>query len=245
MNPLNRHPFAVRAFFDHSLVLGFCLPKEQLQESIPPCLELDLVDEQHGFLAVAMVQTRGLRPKRLPRCFGRDFMLIGYRIFVRYRGADGRRLRGLYILGSETENPAMRRLGAVFTQYRYQLVDIDWQKGDAGEHRVHSDRGLKVEVSRPAGDIVLPDDSLFADWRAARRFAGPMPFTFSFDAERGQVIIVEGMRSDWKPQPVQVDLHQIPFFEEKGWQPTLANAFLVEDVPYEWKRGRVEDWNPA
>src|SRR3954464_5273530 len=98
---LKNHPFAVEAHFESSVVLTFAVPKEQLRKLIPGCLELDTFDDKWGFVAVAMVQTTGLRPKGFPKFMGNDFFLIGYRIFVRFTNNKGKRLRGLYILKSE------------------------------------------------------------------------------------------------------------------------------------------------
>src|SRR5262245_59454585 len=95
---LKNHPFAVEAFFDRSLVLTFAIPKEQVQPLIPELLQLDTFDDKWAFIAVAMVQTRSLRPKGFPKILGNDFFLIGYRVFVRYTNRAGKNLRGLYIL---------------------------------------------------------------------------------------------------------------------------------------------------
>mgnify|MGYP000984645961 CR=1 FL=1 len=81
---LKKHPFAVEAFFERSLVLTFAVPKEELQGMIPPCLELDTFKDKWAFIAVAMVKTNHLRPKNFPKILGNDFFLIGYRIFVKY-----------------------------------------------------------------------------------------------------------------------------------------------------------------
>jgi hypothetical protein len=70
---IRNHPFAVEAFFESSLVLSFATPKEELQHLVPACLELDTLDDTWAFVAIAMVQTEGLRPKGLPRIFGSDF----------------------------------------------------------------------------------------------------------------------------------------------------------------------------
>ena len=51
---LKNHPFAVEAFFESSLVLTFALPKEQLQDLIPECLQLDTFQDKWAFVAVAM-----------------------------------------------------------------------------------------------------------------------------------------------------------------------------------------------
>ncbi len=76
-------------------------------------------------MAVAMVQTKGLRPKGFPAFLGNDFFLIGYRVFVRYTNSAGKRLRGLYILKSETDKKKMQVLGNIFTHYNYTTTDIN------------------------------------------------------------------------------------------------------------------------
>ena len=105
---LKDHPFAVEAFFKRSIVLTFAVPKEQLKHLIPECLELDVFNDRWAFIAIAMVQTKDLRPKGFPKIFGNDFFLIGYRVFVRYKTEDGKNFRGLYILKSETDKPKMK-----------------------------------------------------------------------------------------------------------------------------------------
>tara|TARA_R110002020_G_scaffold97708_2_gene233159 strand:+ start:4653 stop:5087 length:435 start_codon:yes stop_codon:yes gene_type:complete len=124
MKFLKNHPFAVEAFFKSSLVLTFAVPKEQLREYVPDCLELDTLHNKWAFIAVAMVRTTGLRPKGFPKFMGNDFFLIGYRIFVRYRNTAGKRLRGLYILKSETDKRKMEFFGNIFTHYNYTTTDI-------------------------------------------------------------------------------------------------------------------------
>jgi len=244
MIALNRHPFPVQAHFEKSLVLSFAFPTAALADRIPQCLELDTFDEKYAFVAVAMVKAQKLRPKGFPEMLGRDFTLIGYRIFVRYLGVDGRRLRGLYILRSETDRSAMKFLGGIFTQYRYHHLPIEWRSRPDGGESIRSGGGLQVESFAPQVDCPLPSGSPFSDWKVARRFAGPMPYTFSCDAETQEVIIVEGVRSAWSPVPVSVERWWIPFFEQSGLKhPRLANAFIVSDVPYQWRKGRVEPWS--
>src|SRR3954467_9006612 len=121
---LKNHPFAVEAFFESSLVLTFAIRKEQLLPLIPKCLTLDTFNNESAFLAIAMVQTKNLRPKGFPDFLGNDFLLIGYRIFVRYENNSGKSLRGLYILKSETNSKMMAALGNIFTHYNYTTTDI-------------------------------------------------------------------------------------------------------------------------
>src|SRR5689334_21377457 len=79
---LKRHPLPMQAFFDWSLVVTYAFPEAVLQPLLPPGLVLDGY-EGSAFLAIAMVQTRAMRPVGLPRAIGRDFFLSGYRVFTR------------------------------------------------------------------------------------------------------------------------------------------------------------------
>ncbi len=244
---LKNHPFAVEAFFERSLVLTFAVLKDEIRPLVPDCLELDDFNDRWAFIAVAMVQTSGLRPKGFPRFLGSDFFLIGYRVFVRYASAAGRRLRGLYILKSETDSRRMGFFGNMFTHYQYATTDIQ-QTESNGQLEIRSKRSdfrIAVMPDTNADDVPLPEHSPFTDWRQARGFAGPMPFTFTYNATKSEVLIIEGVRQRWDPKPVRVVYYDISFLETLPiTTPVLANAVVVEKVPYYWKKGRTEPWRP-
>src|SRR5438132_189963 len=86
-----RHPFDAEAHFDFSLMLAYALPAPALEPLLAPGLEVDRVGDL-GILAVALVQTRDLRPAGWPSAMGLDFFLSGYRVFalLRYRPSIGR-----------------------------------------------------------------------------------------------------------------------------------------------------------
>lgn len=246
---LRTHPFGVRARLEQSVVLTYAVPAIQLQALLPPPLRLDVAEAtpELGYVAVALVRARDLRPGSLPRVMGKSFFLAGYRVFVRYEDVRGRRLRGLYILGSATDSPIMARLGGLMTDYRYRVIDVE-EDVRPGSYAVRSERGgLDVSVAWRAGggaaEAALPEGSPFADWRAARRFAGPLPFTFGYDATRGRVIVVEGVREDWTPAPVSVWRSEVEYLRGGAFAGArLAAAFRVQDVPYRWKAGYTEPW---
>ena len=240
---LKDHPFAVEAFFKSSLVLTFAVPKEQLEQYIPECLQLDTFQDRWAFIAIAMVQTKDLRPKGFPRFMGNDFFLTGYRVFVRYTNKAGKNLRGLYILKSETNKMKMEIMGNIFTHYNYTTTDIQ-QEETADTTTIFSVKSkLRITVDKTAEDILLPPRSPFADWKEARRFAGPLPFTFTYNKEKKEVLIIEGVRENWTPAPVRVLDYQIDFFHTlKTDPPVLANAFVIKNIPYYWKKGKIEKW---
>jgi len=241
---LKNHPFAVEAFFESSLVFTFAIPKEQIQSLIPECLELDTHLDKWAFIAVAMVQTNALRPKGFPKVLGNDFFLIGFRVFVRFRNQAGKNLRGLYILKSETDKKKMEFLGNIFTHYNYTTTDIT-QKRNNGVLEISSNRsGFSVHIDDSVNETIpLPAGSPFNDWKEARRFAGPLPFTFTYNKANKEVLIIEGVRENWKPEPVNVIDCNFSFINNLKLQnATLANAFVIRNIPYYWKKGKIEPW---
>ncbi|MFT6794276.1 MAG: hypothetical protein ACJAR1_002283 [Rubritalea sp.] len=241
MNFLQHHPFAVKAYFDRSLVLAYAVPAEELRPHVPAPLQLDLYQDNHAFIALAMVETSQLRPSLFPKFLGRSFTLLGYRAFVRYTGVDGRTRRGLYILRSETDSPFMTFSGNIFTQYCYKTVKLNWQKSPDGSQKITTNLGLEVQTAAASVEPPLPAGSVFPDWRQARRFAGPMPFTFTHDSETQKMISVEGVRQKWTPTPIEIETQKVPYFDQFNFTNcTLANAFTVQDIPYLWKKGTTE-----
>lgn len=244
---LKNHPFAVEAFFESSFVFTFAVAKNEIESLIPPCLELDTFKDHWAFVAVAMVQTKNLRPKNFPSFFGNDFFLIGYRVFVRYVNNAGKRLRGLYILKSETDRRKMEFFGNVFTHYKYTTTDIHQIEKNGFLEITSTKSGFKVAIeTKKTENIALPYGSPFQNWKEARRFAGPLPFTFTYSPETGKVLIIEGVRENWTPKPVQVTHYNFSFLNNMNLtELKLANAFVIENIPYYWKKGKLELWKAA
>jgi len=240
---LKNHPFAVEAFFESSLVLTFAVPKEELQNLIPECLQLDVFQEKWAFIAIAMVQTKDLRPKGFPKFMGNDFFLIGYRVFVRYTNSEGKNLRGLYILKSETNKKKMEFMGNIFTHYNYTTTDIHQSSSHDYKEIKSKKSNFNVTIDITKEPVSLPQNSPFSDLKEARRFAGPLPFTFTYNKLKKEVLIIEGVRQNWKPNPVKVNDYNFEFLNSMAFKkPILANAFIIENIPYYWKKGKIEQW---
>ncbi len=241
-NFLKNHPFPVKSFFEQSLVLTYALPIELIKSQLPPCFVPDTFNDEYGFAAVAIVKTKSLRPAMFPSFLGNDFILVGYRVFVRYTNNAGKRLRGLYILGSETDKVLMKTLGSIFTQYKYGITDIEFSK-EGPELTIISQRSEVNIKAKTTPDAILPEQSPFGNWKEARRFAGPLPFTFSYLEKNKEVLIVEGIRENWDPLPAEISTAEVGYMDKRfhgNYQ--LASAFYVENIPYQWKKGRIEKW---
>ena len=244
LSSLKNHPFPVEAHFESSIVLTFAVKKEQLRHLIPECLTLDTLDNTWAFLAMAMVQTKDLRPKGFPKFLGNDFFLIGYRIFVRYRTSQGKNLRGLYILKSETNKKKMQFLGNIFTHYNYTTTDINLIGNNDTKTISSKKSNFKIQIENPIKNTALPQNSPFTDWKQARRFAGPLPFTFTYNKKTKEVLIIEGVRTNWKPTPIKLCNYKVSFLNTLNLKnPVLANSFIITNIPYYWKKGRKDQWN--
>ncbi len=245
---LQRHPLPMQTSFAHSLVLTYALPPQLLTPLIPPGLTLDTYRDpqgiEHGFVAAAVVDTRALRPSFLPESLGRDFILTGYRIFTRFPTPGGRTMRGLRILRSDTDHRMMVHGGNLFSRYNYHLARIATRTVDRTlEFKVvsadgHADLHVRADLAHTPAP--LPQGSPFANAKDARRYAGPLPYTFEYEPQTRSVIVVKATRTHWDPVPVTVDVPTLTFFASgafAGCEPVLANAFHVSDLRYGWERG--------
>ncbi len=239
-NRLKRHPFPVVAWFDRVLAVSFAFPEDVLRPLVPAPLEIDSHDGC-GFVTVALVWTQGLRPAAFPGFLGQDFFLAGYRVFTRLRDEKGRRLRGLKILRSETDKARMVLSGNLLTHYNYRRVRLEQSDSRVRTWLPDGRETLDLSFDLTDEPDSPPEGSPFADLRAARNFAGPMPFTFDAEAD-GRFVVIEGKREEWSPRPVRITAWKVGLFDEApfcGVTPVVANAFRVEGVTYRWERGRL------
>ena len=241
---LQRHPVPVDAYFTHALVVTYAYPKEVLRPLLPPGLRLDTYDNL-GFLAVAMVQTTSLRPAGAPWFLGQDFFLTGYRIFTLLDRPGRRPLRGLRIIRSDSNRWRMVIGGNLLTHYAYQHCHSAMTEQDGRLQVSVRTRGGAADIDLTAdlgsAPAPLPAGSPFASARDARRFAGPLPFTFDYESETHSIVAIKAKRQAWDPQAVDVNVAAMTFLQHPSLalhQPILANAFHVANVPYRWLRGR-------
>jgi hypothetical protein len=141
----------------------------------------------------------------------------------------------------------LRFFGNLLTHYNYALSTWNVRRTDRTYTIQIQTADRKADLHLEAdlqGDAALPSGSPFEDLDQARRFAGPLPFTFDYERQTNSIIRVEGVRQQWNPRPVSVTVHRNGFLEQDAFRdagPVLANAFLVENVPYGWRRGIREE----
>src|SRR5207245_745723 len=134
--------------------------------------------------------------------------------------------------------------GNLLTHYNYQKAGVECRESnDWLEIKIrtpHAEADLHVRADLQSRPAPLPNGSPFESVCDARKFAGPLSFTFDYEPETHSIIMIRGVRENWNPQPVRVETIENTFFRQSPFnetQPTLANAFHIEGIPYKWLRG--------
>jgi hypothetical protein len=242
MRPL---PFPVKAWFDFFVVLFFSIDKNEAAKRIPFPLQLDLHNEK-ALLAVAAVQTKNFRPAFLPSFMGRNFNLVGYRFLTTYERQNGDTIRGLKIIRSQTNQSLMKFWGDRFTQYKFEYNPLEFNLGE-NEVRLTGE-GINIELRKHADpqSTPLPAGSCFADWKYARKYAGPLLYTFETNETTKTISITEGTRKNWQPKPIETVRCEIDFLrspEISSLNPVLSAAYMVQNIPYDWKKAVIENYS--
>ena len=135
-------------------------------------------------------------------------------------------------------------MGNIFTHYNYTTTDIIQIQNNHITEINSIQSKFKITFETPTEEVLLPQNSPFKDWKEARRFAGPLPFTFTYNQDKKEVLIIEGVRQNWIPNPIKVIDYNIPLLHDLNLnQITLANAFVIKNIPYFWKKGKIEIWH--
>lgn len=241
-----------------SLVLTYAFPSRLLRDLVGPGLQL-LTHKDFGFLAIAMVETTALRPKGWPAALGKSFFLSGYRIFTRLHRPGRATLTGLRILRSDTDSRSMAWLSRGLTHYRFHHAYVD-VKSDTNKLHIRArtpNHEADVDVVAHIANISniahpsdastspapLPESSPFDSLEEAKRFAGPLPYTFDHEPETNSIVVIKGVRKAWSPIQVRVDVREATYLTRAPFvdaSPRLASAFYLANVPYAWNAGFIE-----
>lgn len=168
-------------------------------------------------------------------------------MFTRFKTTEGKVLRGLRIIRTDTDSDSMVTWGNRLTRYGYGKAAIRCTKDNGTLHfkvvTPNAEANLEFTGDLAGLPAPLPQGSPFPDIETALKFAAPLPYTFDYESETNSMIVVLGRRTKWNPQPVEVKVHKNTFLDSgpfNGSQAVLASAFYIEDVPYGWGRGRRE-----
>ncbi len=237
MRPLS---FGVKAHFDLFLVLIYAVDKEKAEALLPAPFVHETYNDK-ALMAVAFVAANKFRPAFLPSWMGMSFNLAGFRHMAKYQSQSGKILRGLKIIRSVTNKKMMVSGGSELTQYKFQYDPLKIGL----KNNIISVKGRRIDIvvreKTGHADVQLPVGSVFGSWTQARKFGGPLLYTFEVDGNN--VSITEGSRKYWQPVPAEVMNDETDFFDHSPYndlKPLLSAAYVVKDIPYSWKRAVKE-----
>lgn len=237
---LKNHPFTIMAHFNYCYVFTFSMPIEDVKHLVYRGLSPDAYKNKFAFYTIAIVDSQRLRPSFLHENLGSNFLLIGHRIFVRLKSQEGKIYRGLQILKSETDSLRMKIIGNLFTHYNYHKIEISISERKEEVEICVKRNGFKVLLSKNSEKVGLPESSPFKSWKEARKFVGPMPFTFSELNKQDKILTVLGKRDQWQSEPVEVKSIHLSDYEKKLFPNSeLASAFKIKNVDYQWEKGEI------
>jgi hypothetical protein len=133
--------------------------------------------------------------------------------------------------------------GNLLTHYKYRLSKVSLQQDATTlecriETRGHrADLDVAAHLDAPAA---LPPATPFENEHQARRFAGPLPYTFDHEPQTNSIIAIKATRQHWHPHLVDVAVRKLSFFNFPpflGAAPQLASAFYVRNIDYQWNPG--------
>jgi hypothetical protein len=146
----------------------------------------------------------------------------------------------------------MKLGGNLLTHYRYRLADIDLTPTeDQLAVRIttpSAEADLHVIARLSGSPAPLPPTSPFRSLRDARRFAGPLPWTFDYEPQTRSIVMIRARRSQWQPRQVAVEVKTCGFLEHAPFstaEPRLASAFHAAGLDYGWERGTRVPIGPA
>jgi len=152
-------------------------------------------------------------------------------------------LRGLYIIKSQTDKKKMEFFGNIFTHYNYTTTDIEQTRSKNFKSIRSEQSKFEVTIEETNDEIKIPENSPFTDWKDARKFAGPLPHTFTVNTKDKTILTILGIRQNWKPKAVKVENYHFDFLNKLKLQNiVLANAFEIRNIPYYWEKGKIEKW---
>ena len=186
----------MQAFLKPRLLLTYSAPATELQKLIPECLTLDTFGN-NAFVAVAMVQTKKSAPGDFLNLWTTIFSgrLPDFRALSEFKGKS---YAAFTFWSRLLIKKKMEVLGNTFTHYNYSQTDIVVEEVGGCQHFFSRLRHWCVCWRRNREHAVTCRISI-PGLEGSATFCGSTPlFTFN---EQKKVLIIEGVRENWTPQP--------------------------------------------
>jgi len=240
LDPRNGRLAIASTFFTNSILMYSCEP-DDLQRLLCPGIDVDVIGGR-GHLAVAFVDQRDFRPRGFPRWAGRDFFMVEYLAFVTYESSDGRQMRGLYLLQSDTPSTLACIGSRVFSHYRFRKIDLTINETDTTRRFTSTKARIDVAISLDTDtDTDTDTDGSEEPWADYGQLSKPRSFNFQHLKRSNATLVIRGVLKGWTPRPATVLTSDIAAVEELGINfDGPPKAIEVDNVEYLWRNSRID-----
>lgn len=232
---LRTNPLTMRGVLDRCWLFTYQTSIASARAILPPPLE-PVTHGESAFWNVVVCHIRSMRPAPLPDWVGLSYWHVAYRLYAKFRKANGEIVEGLYFVRSDCDSRLIASVGNLVTDFNFNValvavsettesIDCRIQSTDAPAH-------LILDRSAPP---LLARDSAFASLAEAAAFLKYKPRSLSVTRGCVHVLAIAREEAAWKSRLIHVKKADWRFFAEKAVQPEIC--YEVAPIAYQWNRG--------
>jgi hypothetical protein len=227
----------MRGMIDRRILVNFRVAPEVLERLLPGPFRPVVVCEW-GMAGICLIRLSGIRPHGIPARFGISSENAAHRIAVEWEKA-GRRHEGVFIPRRDTSSRFNAWAGGrLFPGFHHHSeFRVDERNGTLAIQMRNRADGTLIEL-RVRGAVELPRTSVFATPGEASEFFRRGALGYSVSERPNQLDALELRSSQWRVEPLAVDLIESSFFADESLFPPGAvdfdSALLMRNVPHEW-----------
>ena len=237
-------PFAANTTWAEAICVNVRVEPDALRPLVPPPFELDLY-RGSAFVSLTASRLKDFGVGRIPDALRMNFYQATYRAHVTFSDFRGHKRRGCYFVRAETNSPLMNLTANWLPEFKAHrcstssiliarhgerlLLTVDSQNDAAGKVVLVLDDAHALEA--------MPATSVFPSIQEAYDFVVDFYEAFSYDADRGEVLVLQIDRGDWNIRLLDPIDHYFGFFAHGPFPPgktQLDSVFYFRDTPYRW-----------
>src|SRR5712692_1679656 len=196
---MRKNPLTMLGRIDRCWLFAYQTPVEDVRALLPSELE-PVTHRGCAFWNVVFCKVRAMRPRPMPAWCGIPYWHVAYRLYVRFRPAEGDVLEGLYFARSDCSSRLISAAGSVLTDYNFHTAAIRMTEREQTCELVvgspHAPARATVHKTEPPQ---LPAHSAFESLDQAAAFLKYKPAGMSVSGP-GRVNMVRIVREEaaWK-----------------------------------------------
>ena len=227
----------VAGWIDRRVLVNYRVAPDALDGILPAPFRPKLV-RGHAVAGICLIRLREVRPRGLPALVGVGSENAAHRIAVEWDGEDGV-CEGVYVPRRDTSSGLNVLAGGRLFPGVHRRARFEVREWDGGlSVAVRSRDGATRIAVRGRVSHALPPGSVFASRWEASDFFQHGALGYSPRRDLGGFEGMELRTQNWSVEPLDVDLVESSFFDDRARFPEGSIAFdcalLMRDLAHEW-----------